>query len=328
MKVLLVFVFCEIFYSRAMLKFIAFKRSILYSSISVQKNILNHQYSPTVRSFSNYFKPLNNGKGTFDKEEREDSFPKNATNNNFEASFIEKWKSPQVKKDNIVHPQPWNFNEVPYSFVKESFLAYKKLHGNLLIPVEFVVPLDDTATCPPLVGGIKLGEIMHDIRYHDLYKEHKAELLTLGVDFDEDLVDFEVIKQSLLAYAEHFGNVNRIPKPFVIAKDDFRFPEAIRGKNLGRTIDIIKVICNYRAFRAELIALGITFSYCPIPFQKFKNVLMQYKDINGNLLVHSDFKIPHNDERYTKEVRGLRLGNISIIFEVVIYIKKLNSNTS
>lgn len=64
--------------------------------------------------------------------------------------------------------------------VKTALETYKKLHGNLSIPRHFIVPSEST-NWPGVMCGLKLGQILKDIRYKGTYADHHKELTVMGV---------------------------------------------------------------------------------------------------------------------------------------------------
>ena len=71
-----------------------------------------------------------------------------------------------------------------WEVVKAALLAYKALHGHLLVPGAFVVPSDDPHY-PKSTWGVRLGITVHNIRNRGYYcEEHvQGDLRTMGFDF-------------------------------------------------------------------------------------------------------------------------------------------------
>jgi hypothetical protein len=66
--------------------------------------------------------------------------------------------------------------------VKIALETYKKLHGNLSIKKYYVVPSEST-DWPDVLWGLKLGEILSNIKYTGSYNDHRQELIEMGVDY-------------------------------------------------------------------------------------------------------------------------------------------------
>ena len=68
--------------------------------------------------------------------------------------------------------------------VKKMLLTYKDKHGDLLVPRYFIVPKDDT-TWDSEFWGICLGNITKRLRFTKSYSKHRAELVEMGFDFEQ-----------------------------------------------------------------------------------------------------------------------------------------------
>ena len=74
----------------------------------------------------------------------------------------------------------------PWDFIKGALERYKELHGHLRVPVSFIIP-KDTSDWPKSHGGMKLGSIVSDIRNNVTYKQHREELVEMGLDFSKSM---------------------------------------------------------------------------------------------------------------------------------------------
>ena len=76
----------------------------------------------------------------------------------------------------------WSMPEWRWQCVLQSLVAYKKLHGDLQVPSEFVVPSE--APWPKEAWGLKLGQRVNNIRSAEQYvkdePERRAELDAMG----------------------------------------------------------------------------------------------------------------------------------------------------
>jgi hypothetical protein len=83
-----------------------------------------------------------------------------------------------------------------WDIVKIALETYKKLHGNLSIKRCYVVPSDvdirvpntetptsESTDWPDVLWGLKLGEILRNIKYTGSYNDHRQELIEIGVDY-------------------------------------------------------------------------------------------------------------------------------------------------
>ena len=146
--------------------------------------------------------------------------------------------------------------------IRIALLAYKNFHGDLLVPHDYITD----ERYPEEVRGMKLGNVVNDIRCARSYEDHKEELLAMGFDFNKQKGDVSVLMEALLAYKHIFGNWN-IPRSFMILQDDKRFPESVRRNekyNLGRILQKIRCLDNYTRLRKEFLEMGIEFTFQPV----------------------------------------------------------------
>jgi hypothetical protein len=66
--------------------------------------------------------------------------------------------------------------------VKEALLSFKQVHGHLVVPFHYVVPFDDPRFSQR-IRGMKLGNVVHNIRNQNNYKDHREELVEMGFVF-------------------------------------------------------------------------------------------------------------------------------------------------
>jgi len=193
--------------------------------------------------------------------------------------------------------------------VKVALLSYNNTYGNLLVPVDYIIPYDDTRY-PESVRGMRLGHSVIGIRAFDIYKEHKEELLAIGFDYDKQVGDFDLLLEALLVYELIHGDLE-VSYDFVIEEDDERYSEQVRKRhgNLGSRVYSIQRIDSYAQYREELLAIGISFTFKPVPFPVFKEALETYKKLHGDCYVPSRYD-NREDTNYPEEMRGRALGNI------------------
>jgi len=144
-----------------------------------------------------------------------------------------------------------------FELLKESLLAFKEIHGDLLVPKMFVIPIHDERY-PEGMRGKYLGRIVYNIKNCDHYKKYKEELIAIGFDYGIQLVDYEIVKEGLLAYKEIHGDLF-VPRPYMIPLDDIRYPERLREKSLGSIVYNIRNNEYYHEHKDELIEMGFEF---------------------------------------------------------------------
>jgi hypothetical protein len=73
-------------------------------------------------------------------------------------------------------------NKFGWEQVKLVLETYKELHGDLLVPIAFAVPINDSAW-PEEMWGMSLGTFVSTVRQGKSYVDYRKELLTMGFDY-------------------------------------------------------------------------------------------------------------------------------------------------
>ena len=101
-----------------------------------------------------------------------------------------------------------------------------------------------------------------------------------------------------------------VPREFIIPIDDEKYPQQMRGRALGETVNQIRGSAHYKEHEKELRAIGFDFS-CQIgQYEEVRQALLAYKKLHHNLLIPRPFTIAEGDQNYPKEVRGMELGKV------------------
>jgi hypothetical protein len=117
-----------------------------------------------------------------------------------------------------------------FEVLKETMLIYKQLHGNLHIPLDYVVPggPNDTSSTPSpypkRMHGKCLGEILHAIRSRGDYKQYKAELLAMGFSYSWTYDQMKLITQAFQWYQEQYSKSNKLSEDINFMKTTFTIP--------------------------------------------------------------------------------------------------------
>lgn len=69
-----------------------------------------------------------------------------------------------------------------YQDIFDALLRYKELHGDLHVPVEYIVN-DTDMRYQSNTRGLNLGERLQSIRFKGKFRKHREQLLQLGVEF-------------------------------------------------------------------------------------------------------------------------------------------------
>jgi hypothetical protein len=194
---------------------------------------------------------------------------------------------PLLRKTGRGHSNSSSHGTHRYEGIEDVLAAYKDIHGNLQIPQRYVIP-DEDERYPEAYRGRSLGSICHNIRYNQLYREQKEDLIALGYEEFERKTDrntsssstanantpttpthtsgsrngrgnFEECKAALLVYKSLYGNLF-VPYDYVIPKDDTHYAENYRGRALGSIVRNIIYNNQYKDYRDELSSMGIEYN--------------------------------------------------------------------
>ena len=92
----------------------------------------------------------------------------------------------------------------------------------------------------------------------------------------------------------------------MILKDDKRFPESVRRNekyNLGSIFQTIRSLDSYtRLLKEEFLEMGIEFTFQPVKFEVFKEVLLKYKELHGDCNVPKGYDT--RNDQYSLQTRG------------------------
>jgi hypothetical protein len=150
-----------------------------------------------------------------------------------------------------------------YDFLTQIYPAletYKAIHGDLLVPQNFVVPEGDVRF-PAETWGMKLGSIVHTIRNSDHHLKYKERLTALGFSYELkplDIRGFDVIYSALEAYKFVHGNL-LVPQKFLVSEGDVNYPPETWGMKLGHNVMSIRNQGTYSEHRAKLEELGFVY---------------------------------------------------------------------
>jgi len=136
---------------------------------------------------------------------------------------------------------------------------------------------------------------------------------------------FQLIKQAFQVYKSIYGHL-LIPRTFIVAKMDIRFPEEFRGRPLGQIVSNIRQENLFTSYKDELIAMGFIYKVQEYEINRLFQAIREYKEIYGHVNIHRTFWITKqlidNNENdnggvggegkkrklFSKELRGMELG--------------------
>jgi hypothetical protein len=200
--------------------------------------------------------------------------------------------------------------ELVYSALK----AYKNVYGDVVVPVNFVVPENDSRFLSE-TWGLNLGKSVNNLLYGNAFLEHRAAFVELGVDFDlappVAPTDFlTAVYPALKAYKAVNGNL-LVPQTFIVSEGDVNYSKDIWGMRLGSIVHSIRSGGKYLKYKERLTALGFNFEVKPLDIRGFDiiySALKAYKAVHDNLLVPQKFVVPEGDVRFPSDTWGMKLG--------------------
>jgi hypothetical protein len=212
-----------------------------------------------------------------------------------------------------------------YEVIKAALLKYKGLKGDMLVPQKFVVPADDITWPEEEMWSMNLGRVVMDIRGGRSHVKKRADLESIGFDYNPQQkgYGYEVIKAALLNYKNINGDM-LVPSKFVVPADDIKRPEEeMWGMNLGILVMNIRAGRSHVKKRADLESIGFDFNpqLKRYEYEVTKAALLNYKVINGDMLVSKRFVVPTDDIKWPEvEMWSMNLGT------VVMHIRAGNSH--
>lgn len=236
---------------------------------------------------------------------------------------------------------------VEWTAVVDSLRMYKAAYGDLKVPSRFVVPA--MPPWPEAGWNLKLGQRVSAIRSTGKYvssnEARRSALDSMGFlwrlrapsqDKKMDGITFEQIYDALETYKEVVtngpddgndddggnGKID-VPANFVVPNAD-PWPISTRGLPLGKKIPTVRSKAYLKANPGaadRLARLGFEFDgKVAANDQRYRRVydaLVQYKELNGDLLVPQPFVVPEkgtgdgdagSSDAWPESMRGLRLG--------------------
>ena len=244
------------------------------------------------------------------------------------TEFFEQSEKVKKLEDLGFKPDPTSLVD-EWDVILDALKRYYAIHGDLRVPVKFVVP--DEGDWPRLSRGLKLGLRVASIRSAGRYikenQERKSQLDELGFEWrvrehthkqqmDED--NFDKIYEALKLYKHIFGEIEFIPVNFVVPQSE-EWPETLWNLKLGLHFQSIreneKYFFNNDDKKLKLSELGIEMnkksdraSYTKKRFDMVYDALVIYKKLYDDLLVPQAFCVPFGNTAWPEELWGLKLG--------------------
>jgi hypothetical protein len=129
--------------------------------------------------------------------------------------------------------------------------------GDLWVPYNYRIPA--TSDWPAELQGVKLGHLANRIRNQGLFADRRAELLRLGFPYQSRTkYGWERVSTALLAYRDHFGDLN-VPYKFQVPSTA-DWPVSVWGMKLGVVAVRIRARIIYKTMQSELMSIGFEFA--------------------------------------------------------------------
>jgi hypothetical protein len=123
--------------------------------------------------------------------------------------------------------------------IMTALLRFKQIHGDLLVPIKYVISPDDT-DYPEEVRGMNLGSCVNTIRRGG-YLQKKEELLAIGfVYVVRKRFDYETVRIAMFKYRELHHGSTKVPLKYKIPVNSTWYPEETWGMSLGSILKIVK----------------------------------------------------------------------------------------
>ncbi len=218
-----------------------------------------------------------------------------------------------------------------WNIVLSALIAYKDIHGDLMIPSRFVVPDEDS--WPRLTRGIALGVRVASIRSSGAYilnhPERKQKLDELGFHWSASSyskprkeapasikVDYDALLGALRIYRDIYGNSD-VPSEFVVPSDEL-WAEEYHNLSLGALVEEVLRKGKLRVRNVDVLGAldEVEFPWyrskseqkVSEKFEVILECLKVYKSLYKNLYVGQLFVVP-SCAPWPEAGWGMRLGS-------------------
>lgn len=195
------------------------------------------------------------------------------------------------------------------SSFKSALLKYQEMNGHMFVNSAYVVPMKDS-NWPKELWGMRLGNIVHNVRKGFYFNDRHEELKRMGFSFSATEVRFHTVKCALIRYKEIYGNL-LVPMRFVVTDED-EWPAEYIGMKLGSAVSSIRKGF-YPDKKEELLSLGFIYvQRKKYDYEAVKIAVYKYRELyNGDTKIPAKWNIPQDDPWFPEETWGMCLGSIS-----------------
>ena len=232
--------------------------------------------------------------------------------------------------------------ERPYSSAIEVLRAYHSIHGDLVIPRRFVVPMTDEY--PAEWHGCDLASTVYDMRWWQRHVKENPdrvqELNSLGFVWERLQPEYNLVLSALMTHSSLNNGSVMVHSKFVVPFGDDVWPKATWGIPLGKCVHRIRVRGDYlngqnaMARRRQLDALGFVWDAHELAFLRVYRALKHFRKLEKAKLVGtareyrilrvpSKFVVPMGEEQgWPEDLWGLQLGaKCAAIRQKELYVK-------
>ena len=191
--------------------------------------------------------------------------------------------------------------------VVQSVNHYRKIHANVDIPLNFVVPND--STWPADLHGFRLGNVLRRVKYKGALPEYHQELENIGFIMSASDHKFDLFLRSLKRYKELNDGCTKVPAAFVVP-ENVLWPEEMWGLKLGKKVITTRARKSYQSAECteKLNELGFTWEPVSQAVTLFLGTLKNFKEVHGHLNVPKNYVVPHKSIIYPPEAWGMKIG--------------------
>ena len=214
----------------------------------------------------------------------------------------------------------WNIKDPNWHLtLAESLCIYKELYGHTLIPQKFDIPNNDTRWPKHLRNGAVLGTQLTSARSYfkkNVLKKDQIDTLERAgiiwyVRTGPSPKWYKALVKGLPIYHKLYGDT-LIPKDYTVPGVDSDWPESLYDLNLGAALVSARLRFTSKSMKPDQVQqlkhLGIIWKPTESTrYEMLADGLSHYQKLNGNALVPSKFKVPHDDIKWPKRLWGFKL---------------------
>ena len=120
-------------------------------------------------------------------------------------------------------------------------------------------------------------------------------------------VSYPLLRRSLLHYKMRYGDM-LVPTIFMVPGESCDWPEEMWGLHLGKIVQSLRR-GRRSDMKEDLISIGFHYSVSSMNFEIVKEILLTYKELNGNLYVPRKYIVPNSSD-WEESCWGTKLGDL------------------